>query len=423
MKPLRSLLIAAIALAGIAASSPAHAAYGYVRGRLLFYQNQGNFCPSWRDCSGANYHQWQFNAYNPVAQTKVYVRNASNKIIGQGATDTNGYFTMAWYDWTAPSGARITWHAEHKDGRFVFQNPSGGQPWMQSSSTFTLTNYTAASNPQQIGSFYWGGRGSAHFTANAYDGAWRTWYYSLRYSGRMIAYFNNLTIRAFSSDGGCGTSCANAGTNTVQLDVGAAFAPQARVMHEMGHIASSRSHRGQNYAVTTNYCYPSSTPGACGWQLDTAEWAGSAFEEAMATFIGDRAIYWSWAKQPHTCIASAVACPTGSFNTETKPLPNMCFTNENRWPITIVRFLVDVYDTNADYATETMSRRFYTFFDALDSYAPGTGNRQRDEAWCSGSNCDYDGHSTYDFVQNYQSKYGVSPILQWLGNCAPPAVE
>ena len=76
----------------------ASASWGYVTGRLLFFNNQGNYCnDDGRDCSGARYPKSQYRVNMPVRDVKVYVRRSSdNAIIGQGVANSSGYYTIYW---------------------------------------------------------------------------------------------------------------------------------------------------------------------------------------------------------------------------------------------------------------------------------------------------------------------------------------
>lgn len=69
--PLTFLIVFGTVLLG-GLTQDALAATGVVRGRLMFYQNQGNYCPATRDCTHAQYTQAQYNVANPVAHVKVY---------------------------------------------------------------------------------------------------------------------------------------------------------------------------------------------------------------------------------------------------------------------------------------------------------------------------------------------------------------
>ncbi len=413
----RALFAAVACAAALAAPSMALAASsGTVSGRLMFYQNQGNFCPSSRDCSGTVYPQSQFNTNTGVAHVKVYVRDPSDAIKGQGTTDANGNFTVSWTHLGAgaPPQMRVTWSAEHKDGRFTIRAESGGL-WNMWTYLFTVT----PSSNTNIGTKTWGSAGSPHRIANVYDGAKRMWYDSLTYSGRMVSYFTNVDVRAFDTAGTCPTSCARGAAKQILLDPNSAYSPQARIMHEMGHIASYLSHNGQSYAQQSSYAFG----GAGGWTITSAEWGSAQFEEAIATFFGDRAIYWRNARAPHTCIASAVACGTNAFNTETST-GTSCATNENRWPLTVMRYLEDLYDTNSDFTGETVQAPFWYFFDTLASYPEGTANFAEDEplSGCTGGAsgvCDPDGRSGNDFYWRWWWRWSIGTTAIFTNNCSP----
>lgn len=210
-----------------------------------------------------------------------------------------------WYD-PATSGnvqAVVTWSPEHKDGRFKVTTPSG-VPWVFWGFTVTLTN--GSSN--HVGTMVWGNGAAPNQIANAYDGARRMWANSLSQSNRMLSYFSNATIKTF--DDTCPTSCADGPANEIILDTASAFSPQARVMHEMGHLASFKANRDQTRSQTGQLtCFPStawsSSSAPCGWSLSDDEWAVISFEEAVATFFADVALYQSNAASPMTCLSSS----------------------------------------------------------------------------------------------------------------------
>src|SRR5690606_18517219 len=108
--------------------------------------------------------------------------------------------------------------------------------------------------------------------------------------------------------GNATSSVAEGATRRVQLDSAAGFAPQARVMHELGHIASYVTHPWQ---FTRDYTWaPSSPPGApepgaAGkWQFTTAEWGVSGFEEAFATHYGSVAFWNDNSVNPTSCLST-----------------------------------------------------------------------------------------------------------------------
>lgn len=387
-------------------------ASGVVSGHLQFYQNQGNFCPTTRNCTGARYLQSEFNTYVPLRDIKVYmVRVSDGAAMGQAATDANGNFLLSWsITGSSPVVAQLIVRGEHKDNRFFLRAADGTQ-LLLNTPTFNATSGSTSSNPQQIGTFAWGGPNNPNDVTNVYDGAWRTWDV-LRQSSILMQRFTNLEVRISSPD--CPTSCAQSTLNRILLDPGAAYAPQARIMHEMGHIASYRG--SGTFRSSGAYCYPNA-PGNCGWTIDQPQWSSVSFEEGLATFLGDTGLYSSNAVAPHTCYASQTFCGTGVFNIETSPIT--CVTDEGRWPLSVDRYLWDAFDSNADYVNEVQTRSWYEFIDALASFPPGEGNRHSDEPWLGNILIDPDGRSAVDFRENWKT-LSVDTDLEWSSNCSSP---
>jgi hypothetical protein len=414
----RYILLVTVILGAFLSASRANAAGGVIRGTMLFYQNQGGFCPSGRNCTGATYLQSEFNTGVKIGDIKVYVRDQNSAIIGQGTTDWAGNFTVSWFRATMPTSATVEWASEHKDTRYRITTPDGVYLY-RGIWNISLVDGTTALAPQNLGGAIWGWSGAPDQVLNAYDGAWKMWNYALLYSLRMTNYFTNVQIRAFSNTvpAQCPTSCALNGV--VQLDTGAAFAPQARVMHEMGHIARERS---RQWTPVTYYAYPATTSGG-SWSLNTQEWLAPAFEEGIATFIADVALYWYNAPAPHTCFASAAACPTGNFNTETSDPAGFCTTaSQVRWPLSQVRYLWDNYDTQNDGVNygESIQRPYSEFFEVLANYTSGYGDHHSDEPYLPGGSTidDLDGRSALDFSFYNNSLYGLIDFSSWGPNCA-----
>lgn len=409
----RSLALLALLAAPLSASA---AASGSVSGTYYFFNNQGNFCPTTRNCTGARYVQSQYQTNMPVADAKIYVlRSSDGTIIGQGTSDASGNFTVSWYDPNASGSVQtnVVWRGEHKDNRFAIRTSSGGT-WQFNNGPFTLW----ANQTTNIGGWVWGNSGSPNALANLYDGARRMWAVSLSQSNRMNAYFSNVEVRAFDS-ATCPTSCANGSANRIIMDGNSAYSPQARILHEMGHIASYRASRDQEYRQAGGYtCYPDSSSTGCGWSLGEAEWASIAFEEGVATFLGDVALYAPWATAPHTCL-SAGACGTGSFNEETSG-GTACATDDNRRPINNIRYFWDIYDSNSDFSGETLNRGMWEVVDTIHAFDDGTDNRQKNEVWSVflwiWSVDDVDGRSAIDFRDNWIT-WGTNSTAALANNC------
>ena len=395
---------------------------GYIKGKLQFYQNQGNYCPSsGRDCTAAQYLESEYNTNSPVVDAKVYVKlDGTSTVIGQGSTDENGEFVISWSTQTFPADVVVYWKAEHKNGRFKFLHP-GGSAYSLTSSAVALVDNTTSGSPQNRGTMTWGSSGSPNEVANAYDGAVRMWNDALSWSNKMEANFTGLTIYAFSDTqpDSCSTSCAKGSANTVQLDANAAFKPLGRVMHEMGHIASYKSdtHTGAN-----DYNYPSTGSGG-SWSTTTAEWKAASFEEGLATFFGVRAIYHQANDEPHYCNSTSV-CSTGTYDLEesTGTTSGSCAADEGRWALSTMRYLWDAYDSHDDSNySDAVSSNYFDFFDTLGDYPSGTGDGDKDEPWNSSysSKDNRDGRSAEDFRGHFQSRTGSSTTSQCSYNCSP----
>lgn len=408
----RVLLLGALAFFTLSAA--AEAASGVVRGRLRFYQNQGNYCPSSRTCTAARYRQADYNINSPVRDVKVYLVAEEGGVLGQGTTNANGDYQISWYKFTwwggSPGRARIEWYGEHRDGRFALKTSAGGR-WVFWTPYSTLTDGTTASNRQNLGTRTWGSASSPNALANLYDGAARMWRDALNSSNRMRNSFTGVEIRAYDGTT-CPTSCADGANKRIIIDSStSAYRPQARVMHEMGHIASylSKARRA---------CVDYTFGGNNGWSMTSQEWACAGFEEAIATFFGDRAIYWQASPQPTSCLSSGV-CPNSS-NIETSTGSGSCATGEARQPITAVRYLRDLYDS-VDETNDGNRFGYSRFFDALARFDNGSGNRAVDEPWnwWGTSLDDRDGRSARDFRAHIEGLTGSSTSSNYTNNCSP----
>ena len=409
------LVVIALALPGAA-----QAANGTASGRIMHFNRQGNFCPTTRDCTGSKYPQSQWNVNRPIRDVKVYVRDDSDAIIGQGSTDGAGNFTVSWSSPTLPAHVHVTWHGEHKDGRFVIQDANGAT-WV----FWTFPLVAVSGGNTAFGDLVWGAPGAPHDITNIYDGAHREWWDSLWWSSRQQAtYFG---IRVYTGSTNCPTSCEQ--NNQVWLDPGAAYTPQARVMHEMGHAASQHAHEGSGYWAMNDYCYPSTGSG-CGWSYDTPEWRQPGMEEATATFYADVGLYAPNALQPHSCLSAAqAACPTGVFNLETSTGPiGTCSTDEDRRPLTIMRILWDLYDTHVDCAggfCDTVSASLDQMNNVFTAFPNGRSDGQKNEGWgcfliedpafCWPDN--RDAGNIYDYAAHFLAVTGMSATGALNTNC------
>ncbi len=407
------------------AATSARAATGTVSGRLLYFENQGNYCPDLsgggRSCTGAKYlESTHFNQNLGVPETKVYVRRTGdNAILGQGISNAQGAFAVTW---SLPgSGAlplmHVAWVGEERNSRFYVRNPDGSQR------VFWTWDFAVVDGGNvNMGDPTWGWSGNPEPYANIYGGAWRAWSNSIGQSARMQSVFGGVTIRPFNS-GTCATSCASGDDNVIFLDDSAAYQPQARVMHEMGHIASFRSHTNAEFPQPAACSFYGFGGGGCGWNLTSAEHEAAGFEESLATHFGDVGLYYPTATQPHTCL-SASFCATNSFNIETS-LGTSCGTNQNRTPINHIRYLWDLYDSNQDSWGDSISRGVWDVVDTLNSFFSGMDNQGKAEFYgLSPFNTifidDFDGRSPVDYRERLISRGGPNSNPQLSNNCGSP---
>ena len=348
----------------------ADAASGYVRGYWKLYQNQGNYCdPATRNCTGSQYLKSEYHTNVPIENTKLYVKDQNGVVIGQGTTSSSGYFIIQWNRVSAPTSVRVYWSLEHKDNRFRVRSSNGG------TYSYWTSSITGTTNGSSIytGTWYVGNSTTPSGIANIYNGAQRMWYDALNYSARMQNNFTDLQIRAYPTD--CPTACAKTSSNRIHMPSGSEFRPQARILHEMGHIASYKSRPRQ--LTPGSYCYPGTGSG-CGWSFTSEEWRGHSLEEGRATFFGDVAIYWHWAVDPRSCNSSG-QCSASTFSLEPA---DSCSGKKGRHAINHDRYMWDIYDTVND--GETVSTPYYSFFDTLGAIPSGTSWGQT-ESFLNGS--------------------------------------
>jgi len=415
-------LLALFILSGV---SDAFAGSGVVRGRFRTWNKNGNYCPTGRDCTGSVYTQSQYDNNQPIRNVKVWVYNDTvGAPLGEGVTDDNGYYTIAWsYPGSIPNASQtyVYWAADHKENRFFIHYSNGTYPWW-ATATFTPQNGTTAGSPQQLGTTNHGSSAAPDLFANAYFGAEMEWREALNYVGVLQANFYWLEIRGFEDTiddflGECSTSCASGSANRVQLDDSAALKPEARVMHEMGHIAvyKAKAYTGGWPAI---YCYPNTSGDGCGWSSTTAEWSAASFNEALATFTAFTALNYPDAPVPTYCNSTG-ACNDTSHNLETSS-GSSCATDDNRRPMTVMKYLWDVYDTIDDGEVNAEGpAAYWQMMAVLASYGSGTSSNKVDEPWNSSYSAldARDGRAVSSYGWNYNNAFGTSLTDARDNNC------
>jgi len=399
--------------------------YGGVQGTISYYENQGNYCTTTggHSCADTLYVAADYHILRPMKNVKVYVRDAdTDEVIATTVTNESGKFNTSWLSNHVPAHMNLHMRYEHKDGRFNIRTTTGGA-WISWTSG-KATNLTG----DMIMNMSLGNEAAPSKLANLYAGAEFMWS-SLEDSGIMRADFNNLEVRAFyanqqpatSQGRACDSSCTADGR--LYVNTNDAFRPQSRIWHEMGHVASGLAKpraRSEDFGFVPMFGWdayaqdtsPGWAAGALpGWSKDSPEWYAPGFEEAYATFLGDRANYRKTAPQPLTCSTNLV-CENVLWNqTETSrgSMAN-CVVYEWRMPISAMRFLRDVYDDspNGDGTEVTFGGMLRT----IRSFPAGTGDHQASE---SGK----DGFNAADFRFRVDASEGVSTASLLENNCKP----
>jgi len=343
----------------------------------------------------------------------IVILDSSNRQIGSGTTDFNGNFLVRWTSSNNVTSGKVRWFAEHSGNRFKVKTGTGGRHTF-TSGTRTLNNGRTQTNPNSWGDIRWGSSTTPHPVSNVYDGAHRTWFYSAQYSPRAIPNFVNVELRAFNTN--CPTSCANA--LRVDLDTGAdtPYVYSARTAHELGHIVSDQVSQGREAASCNDY----SRNGA-GWSITSPEHMCAGYEEAYATLVGDIGRHWFNAPQPFACGYETGVC---SLNTETSSAAGggSCdgSVEEERWVLTTLRFLWDVYDDVNDGGSESVRQTYDRVIDNQGNFAIGTANHQRDEPFAGGTLSDQDGKGQFDYLVNFETAHPVELDEADAINCFPP---
>ncbi len=393
---------------------------GVVRGKLVFFNNNGNYCHPevLQDCVGSLYPESQFRAVLPVRRVKYQIRATSNgAVLAQGNTAADGSLYITWNTTTDVTSiqARLYWWMEQDQSRFVVLDSNLNRIEL-STSAFMLYPNTTTANPQQLGSFQWGSSGAnANPYANVYDAAFRM-EDSLEQSSRMQAYFSGVRIQAFDQQNVCPTSCAYP-EGLIRLDPGAAFAPQARIMHEMGHVATVKAvfDRSFDFGGNEQYCFNEIGYPHCVWTYEGPEHGMAQMTEGYATFLGDLAVNGRSMTRPRSCWTAAAPCSNSDTRQDEELPQSPCADTRPRWPFNFTRYLWDLYDTHQDYAGETRSFPYSYFIDAITSFMHGTGNHQLEEPWsCAGSLCEPDGRAPLDYAFNIGDS--LDPTLK-VNNC------
>lgn len=428
----------ALVSGGFLVSAPAFAFSGVVSGTFNLWNKNGNFCdPGIQNCTGSAYTKSAFDTTRPLMNAVVEIWQGSGAI-GSGVTDGSGNFKVSWSSGTIGTQAFVRWFSQQKDGRFVI-NDVNGLRMNTFSGNFTLVNGTTTTSPQNIGTWQGGTSASPQWWLNVYWAAELEWRTRFNLVGLLINNYTNIEIRGLQNNvpgflGNCGTSCANGAQKRIQLDAGAGFAPQARIMHESGHVAN---YQARPFTNGGNYCWPNTSApdgigggNPCGWSqsADDPEWAAAAFEEGLATFAGDSTLWFPNSPGPTSCLSSGNCPVNSSTRIEETHFPfatNNCNLTsgdpESRWALSAMRFLWDVYDTVNDCDDDTIGegpQNYWRMYANMQNYAAGTSTNQIDEPWNSDFSAidNFDGRGSSSYNQNYAAFMSLG--LLRVDNCS-----
>lgn len=433
MKVQKYLAAVLMALVTIAGAATASAASGFISGRMRTWNQNGNYCDAGvQTCTGARYRVADYDVPQVLRNAVVEVWQGSGAI-GVGQTDINGDYVVPWSS-SSLTNVWVRVFAQHANGAFVINNTTGLR-MNNNTPTFTVINGTTAGSPQAIGTFTGGTSASPNWWGNLYWAAEREYRTSINLVGALQTTYNNVEIRGIQQNipaflGNCPTSCAVGPQKRIQIDsLVSALSPQARMMHEAGHIAS---YLLNPYTAmgNTKYCWdqlgattPTPPATSCTWSMNTPEWAAASFEEAFATFFGDVVLWQVNATVPTSCLSNincAVNANTRIEQTNWAVNPNTCSVTaanpESRWPLSAERMLWDVYDTVADAPYDTLGEgagNFWRLFANMTQYGVGINDHDIDEPWQDAARTiidDRDGRRAADYIWWY-ANYVSYPVL------------
>jgi hypothetical protein len=428
-RPLRLQILVAAVLSSMAGAAQAYS--GYVSGTWQTWLKNGNYCdPSAQNCQGAMYLVEEFDSRQPIRNAYVEVVQGSNyTVIGQGSTDDGGNFDIYWSSSDIRTRARVRIFPRQAEGRIEVRDKSG-RTLNNVTALQVLQDGTTYSAPQDIGAWYTGSSSSPRWYFNVYWAAEMQWRLSFAYVGTLQNLFTGVQIQGLTGDA---TRAHEEGKLIYIGTSDDALAPQSRIMHEMGHIASSLMgprHKVHNYDYPYNVCDRVVCDGA--WYQYTPEWRGTSFEEAFATMTGDTTLWWPDAVQP-TSGHSSGPCDPGDPAQQLWPMSypydtNYCGADEGRWPLSAMRYFWHLYDESNDGDGDTLQEGWNCYsclYDNLLNYPPGVGDHQLDEPWTDTTYSvvkpgGYDEMNTADYNWHYANDFGKTDSnTLWIDNCGP----
>jgi hypothetical protein len=421
MKTIATLLTLGVVAAVLAVAAPAHAASGVVSGKLELWERNGGFCPTTRNCTGANYPASQSNSYQPIANAIVYLymtSGTSQVLIASGTTTATGTFKLSWSTTLALGQTRVVFKGYHAQGRFTTFN-SAGATYQWNGALFTLINGTTSTSPQVIASTRFGSATLPDPALNFWAAAETTWWYGMMGSNKLFNDFTNIALKGVYS-GDCGT-CGSGPGKYMRLDAQYDY-NLPTVSHELGHVAS---YLLNPRSTTGDYCYGSgqlctpANPYCCNGgggigshAQDSAEWQHVGFEEGFASAVATITLNQQFAPDPYFCVAiEAAECPTGTAKYRMEPSVNagaVCSMTERRQENNVTRYLWDMYDGVADASWDNVSVLYWHIYEVMTRFPAGYGLRQNNDPLDSSTHATFDNRDGFNGQAFQQKSVGAT---------------
>jgi hypothetical protein len=363
---------------------------GTATGTFKYHNKLAGYAHQTMNTTGMKYDFTQYDHQIPLRDIKVYVRDSAGNPLGVGSTNYNGTFSVAWRAPSAPGNIRVTFHLEHKNGRFKLLRADG-----TTFSAFTPWKAAVAGGTTVFGNVVWGSSANPERLSHYYASAERFIWDVADLSTRLTTKFVNVTgyledpttcpLTACSDDGG---------RKKFYLGPNMYFDMQNRMLHEMGHVASDVSHVNGWFWKIDDYNYTEAgcpaTECTTGWGYEQREYYQPGGEEATAQTFADFALFFPTAVDPRICMLPGGGyCDVFSSRIELSS-GALCATGRDRWMLNQMRVLWDLYDSAQDVivlpnnvpVTDLVSSgSVHSFAETLARFSHGAGGGQDLEGW------------------------------------------
>ncbi|MBI2570586.1 MAG: hypothetical protein HYV63_26590 [Candidatus Schekmanbacteria bacterium] len=333
---------------------------GYVSGKVSYYDKRFNLSYATSDWVGARH-------------MKVYVVEKNGGVLGKGATDGSGSFSVAW---SSPKSAPVA-HVEFRyessyadaDGkpRFKLVPPEGGK-WVSSSKNVTLPK----NETKKFGSLLMGTKSNPHKLGNMFATATDVWENAANTSNNLTEQFG--AVKIYWPVNSASTGRTNSRTEVQMPDSNFAY-NASTLAHELGHVIHLIAWETDTWYYTCK--------GGHSW--DSSETETCAFMEGWANFVAAVTYYGPAAAGPQ------------AYGNDVEG--GTCSGADELSESNVSRYFWDLYD---DHGTDTANQPFYWFVDKMNFFAKGTGSRQDQESKSKPET----GSNAWDFYWNAKQTFG-----------------